>query len=55
MVTLRVQRAHRHRVPIAADCVLEFGQEVLLWREKVVENCIGEWIGLFPILAFDRA
>lgn len=54
MTKLRVQRALKHRVPRAADLTPEVGQQFLLWREKMVENRIGEWIGPFPIFALDQ-
>lgn len=54
MDRLRLQRALRHAVPAASDHVYEPGDEVLLWKEKVVNNHIGEWIGPFRVETIDR-
>lgn len=43
MAKMRVGRALKHSVPAAADCSYEFDDQVLTWREKIVNNHIGEW------------
>lgn len=54
MATLRVQRALRHKVPPAADVVHEIGDQVLVYREKQVNNRIGEWLGPFQVKGVDQ-
>ena len=54
MASVRIKRALRHSVPPSADVALNVGQKVLVWREKQVENRIGEWIGPFVVQAVDR-
>lgn len=44
MEKLRTEPALRHAVPQAADVTYERNDEVLIWREKKVNNRIGEWI-----------
>jgi len=53
MAKLRVNRALRHSVPIAADKPYEPGDSVLVWREKQVNHRIGEWLGPFIVHSFD--
>lgn len=53
MAKLRVKRALHHRVPSAADRSYSPGDKVLVWREKQVNNRIGEWLGPFSVLATD--
>jgi len=50
MAKLRVQRALRHQVPAAADRHFQVGQNILVWREKLIANRIGEWVGPFEIV-----
>lgn len=45
MAGLRVHQALRHQVPTAADVTLEVGDNVLVWRERVIADHIGEWAG----------
>ena len=54
LATARVKRGLRHAVPQAENNTLEVGHEVLVWREGMVENRIGEWIGPFRIHAVDQ-
>lgn len=49
MALLRVNRALRHDVPPASDSVYEIGDQVLVFREKQVNNRIGEWLGPFTV------
>ena len=53
MAKMRISRALRRSVPPAAHRAYDPGDEVLVWREKVVNHCIGEWLGLFSVLAMD--
>lgn len=54
MARLRIKRALKHNVPRAADIVYEVGQKVLVWREKAVNNRIGEWMGPYVVSGLDR-
>eukprot|EP00171_Calliarthron_tuberculosum_P022143 IDg22143t1 len=53
MGSLRVSRAMRHAIPAAADNSYEPGDQVLIWREKQVNNRIGEWLGPHTVLQFN--
>ena len=50
MAAVRLKRGLRHATPPAADYIFEVGQRVLVWRERKVENRIGEWLG--PYIAY---
>ena len=51
---LRVNRALKSKVPQATDTFFEVGQRVLVWRQKVISNRIGEWMGPFVVFGVDR-
>lgn len=53
MARLRLHRALRHRVPKSADARLQPGDKVLVWREKLVNNRIGEWVGPYSVITAD--
>eukprot|EP00171_Calliarthron_tuberculosum_P022450 IDg22450t1 len=53
MGKLRIARALRHAIPPAADISYEPGEQVLVWREKQVNNRIGEWMGPKTVHGFD--
>ena len=53
MGKLRIDRALRHAVPPAADVTYERNDKVLVWREKQVNNRIGEWVGPYPVDDWD--
>ena len=42
MAAVRLKRGLRNETPPAAESVFEVGQRVLVWRERRVENRIGE-------------
>lgn len=42
MAKLKVNRALGHAVPPSSDILLNVGQNVLVWRERQVNNRIGE-------------
>ena len=50
----KLQRALKHNAPDAADRVFEPGQLVLVWREKIVNNRIGEWLGPYQVISMDH-
>ena len=54
MADMRVRRALHHRVPSAADRFYQPGDKVLVWREKVVNHRIGEWLGPFTVMSNDE-
>eukprot|EP00171_Calliarthron_tuberculosum_P023746 IDg23746t1 len=53
MGSLRISRALRHAIPASADTSYEPGDQVLVWREKQVNNRIGEWLGPFIVHSFE--
>ena len=54
MAEVRVRRALKNSTPSASSRVYSPGDEVLVCRERVVDNGIGEWIGPFTVLAADE-
>ena len=54
MAKLRVKRALSYAAPPAADRSYQPGDRVLVWRENVVNNRIGEWMGPFTVMATDE-
>lgn len=50
---LRVQRALRHAVPPSFHNFYQPGDQVLVWRENVINNRIGEWLKHFIVEHFD--
>ena len=55
MAKMRVARGLRHSVPLAANRAFDPGDQVLVWREKIVNHRIGEWIGPFTVLCMDAS
>ena len=53
MAKARVNRALKHSTPDAADVMYTPGDMVLVWREKIVNNRIGEWMGPYKVEGFD--
>ncbi len=49
----RVSRALNHQTPTASDTVYVPGDQVLVWRENVVNNRIGKWLGPYVVDSFD--
>ena len=54
MAELQVKWALKHSTPTASDPLHKAGDPVLVWREKPVNNYIGEWIGPFSVLVADE-
>jgi len=54
MAQLRIKRGLRHKIPAAADLTYEPGQQVLVWREKIIANRIGDWMGPFKVVSYDH-
>lgn len=42
MAKMRTAGALKHAVPASADIVFDHGDQVLVWREKVINHRIGE-------------
>ena len=53
MAKVRLARALKHAVPTVVDDPLTHGDQVLVWREKIVNNRIGEWIGPMTVHTYD--
>ena len=51
----RIHRALKHNTPSANVHVYQPGDEVLVWREKLVENRIGEWTGPYIVKSYDES
>ncbi len=49
----RLERVLHHRTPPDTDRTHNLGEKVLVWRENVVENRIGEWVGPYRVISFD--
>ncbi len=49
----RVRRALHHQMPPAMDRTHNPGDKVLLWRHKVVERRIGQWVGPYIVTSYD--
>lgn len=54
IANLRVQRALRHNVPPSANIAYEPADKVIVWREKLIANRVGEWLGLFQFNSVDN-
>lgn len=46
---VRAERALHHAIPPATSVTYERGNEVLVWREKLANNRVGEWVGPFIV------
>ena len=55
MEQLRVARALKHATPSGVNNLYNPGDKGLIWRERIVNNRIGEWIGPFNVTSFDAA
>ena len=54
MAKVRIRRGLSHSVPRSADTFFDEGDLVLVWKEKVVENRIGEWKGPYRVQGFEK-
>ena len=52
---VRISRASRYSVPSADDRAYDSGDKVLVWRGKVVNHSIGEWLGPITALSIDAS
>ena len=53
LVETKVWRALKHNIPPATDRSYHPEDKVLVWREKVIENRIGEWTGPYTVVSHD--
>lgn len=53
MAELKLKRALHHAVPPSCDRSYQPGDKVLVWREKLIANRIGEWLGPFIVDSVD--
>lgn len=53
MAQMRIARGLRHTVPPAANNNYDPGDQVLVWREKIVNSRIGEWLGPYTVLGMN--
>ncbi len=53
MAKIRLSRGLRLAIHPSADAAYFPGDRVLVWREKHVNNRIGEWVGSFTVQSFD--
>ncbi len=49
----RIRRALQHQTPPATDFIYNPGDKVFVWREKVVENRIGELVCPYVVVSVD--
>ena len=49
----KIKRSLQLQTPYATDRPYQPGDSVLVWREKIVNNRIDEFIGLFIVFVFD--
>lgn len=54
MAKLRFQRSLPHNVPPSANSAYQPCGKVLIWREKLISNRIGEWVGPFEVNGVDN-
>ena len=50
----KVNRALKHQFPAASHPTYTPGEQVLVWREKLIENRIGEWIDPYTVETVDH-
>ncbi len=53
MAHIRLKRSLNHTVPPAADRMYEKNDQVLIWREKIIANRIGEWMGPYIVESYN--
>ena len=51
----RIKRSMKHKKLSATDHIYSPGDYVLVWREKIVNNRIGQLISLCTVLTFEPA
>ena len=47
----KVTRALHQNIPPATDRRYQPGDKVIIWREKIVENRIGKWMGPYTVIS----
>ena len=46
----KLKRALKHQSPKMQNYIYSLGEKVLVWREKIVSNRIGKFLGPFTVL-----
>lgn len=49
-----MKRAFSYSVTAATDRLYGVGDRVMIWRDEIISNVIGEWFGLIIVKTFDR-
>ncbi len=50
----KIKRSLHHNTTHASNQTYQTGDKVLVWREKIVENRIGEWIGPYFVISINH-
>ena len=53
LAQVRIKGALNHHTPPATKCNYQPGDKLLIWREKQVENRIGQWVGPYVVVSTD--
>lgn len=53
MSKLRLTHDLKHSVPKTVEISYKPNQKVLVWREKQIDNRIGEWLGPWEVVSCD--
>ena len=53
MAQAKIDRALKHSVPPCTKDVISIGDNVLIWREELIGNRIGEWLGPYSVVKTD--
>ncbi len=51
----QIKRSLHHQIPQSADRTYQSGDNLLVWREKLVENRIGELTGPYTVCSYDAS
>ncbi len=54
MSSFKLKQALRHNVDPAADRIIQPSDKELIWKERIIENRIGEWVGPYIVYNFDQ-
>lgn len=50
---LRLDGVLRNEIPVAADASCLTGEEVLVWRENQISNCVEKWMSPYEVARID--
>ena len=54
MAKIKLARAKKHKIPTSADRGYALEDKVLFWREKIVNNRVGEFIDPLTVISYDE-